>query len=202
MGVEAFYVTLLEAAELVEAWMELYHKQQKRYIELVAESPAEVVIGYENTSTTNLSPRYYGKYVKNHLDEYADILRGAGKAYVTHDCGKLKGLEELMRGSHQNGYIDVAREPTGDFDFSRRLELTGEKVIIGGIDATAFVTLTPEQMKDHVRELLCDVAPGRYFALGSGDAVPIHTPPEVLRAVGEVVAEEGAYPLSADSVSA
>jgi len=28
-----------------------------------------------------------------------------------------------------------------------------------------------------------------------GDAVPMHTPPEVLAAVGELVAEEGAYPL-------
>ena len=117
---------------------------------------------------------------------------------MTHDCGKLKGLEELMRGSLQNGYIDVAREPTGNLEFSRRLELTGDKAIIGGIDATAFVTLTPEQMKDHVRGLLRDVAPGRYFGLGSGDAVSIHTPPEVLRAVGEVASEEGTYPLSAD----
>jgi len=40
------------------------------------------------------------------------------------------------------------------------------------------------------------VAPGDHFILGSGDAVPMGTPPEVLKAIGDLVAEEGAYPLS------
>ena len=54
----------------------------------------------------------------------------------------------------------------------------------------------PDEMKEHVREFLREVAPGKHFGLGSGDAIPMHTPPEVLRAVGDVIAEEGAYPLS------
>ena len=101
-----------------------------------------------------------------------------------------------MREGHWNGHIDVAREPTGNFDFARRLELTGDKVICGGIDPTAFVSLGPEAMKEHVREFLREVAPGRHFILGSADAVPRHTPPEVLKAIGELVAQEAAYPLS------
>jgi len=195
-GAEVFYDLLFTVPEEVEAFMNVYHAQALRFHELVTESPAEVVIGYENTGTSNLSPALYRKYVKDHLDAYADIIRGAGKVYLNHDCGLLKGLEDQIRDGHQNGRIDVARQPTGNFDFARRLELTGDKVMIGGIDATAFTTLTPDEMKDHVREFLREAAPGRYFALGSGDAIPMHTPPEVLAAVGQVIAEEGVYPLS------
>ena len=199
MGIQTFYELLFTYPDEIEAWMDLYHEQQVREHELVAESPVKVAIGYENTSMSSLSPDLYGKYVKKRLDDYADIIRGAGKAYLNHDCGLLKGVEDQIRDGHQNGRIDVAREPTGNFDYSRQRELTGDKVIIGGIDATAFTSLSPEEMKDHVREFLRDVAPGRYFALGSGDAIPMHTPPEVLAAVGEVIAEEGAYPLDLQS---
>jgi len=196
MGVERFYDLLLNYPAEVEAWMDLYHEQLKRFLALVAESPAQIAIGYENTSMSNLSPHFYRMYVKDRLDEYADIFHSAGKVYLNHDCGRLKGIEDMIRDGRQNGRVDVAREPTGDFDFSRRLELTGDKVIAGGIDATAFVSFTPEQMKEHVREFLREVAPGKHFILGSGDAIPMHTPPEVLRAIGELVAREGAYPLA------
>ena len=46
-----------------------------------------------------------------------------------------------------------------------------------------------------MREFLRVVAPGKHFILGSADAVPKGTPPEVLKAIGELVEEEAAYPL-------
>lgn len=194
-GVEVFYDLLMTATAEVEYFMGVLLKQNLRIHELAAESPAEVFIGYENTGTSNCSPDYYARYAKPQLDAYADIIHGAGKIYFNHDCGLLTGLEEHIRTGHQDGRIDVAREPTGNFDYRRRLDLVGDKVIIGGIDATAFTTLNPEQMQDHVRQFFKDVAPGRYFGLGSGDAIPYGTPPEVLSAVGVVVKKEGIYPL-------
>jgi len=196
LGVELFFDILMTVPEYLEHCMNLWHEQQKRLCELMAESPAEVIIAYENTSTSNASPHYYARYVKPALDDYADIIRAAGKVFLCHDCGLLKGLEQYMRAGHWNGHVDVARQPTGNFDFARRLELMGDKVIAGGIDATAFATLTPDEMKNYVREFLREVAPGKHFILGSGDAVPMNTPPGVLAAIGELVAEEGAYPLS------
>jgi hypothetical protein len=195
IGVERFFEIHAEEPELVEAVMDLWHAQQKRYCDLMAESPVEVAIDYENTSTSNSAPRFYAQYVKPALDDYADILRGAGKVFLCHDCGTLRGLEPYMREGHWNGHIDVAREPTGNFDFARRHDLVGDKVIAGGIDPTAFVSLNVEAMKDHVREFLRVVAPGKHFILGSADAVPKGTPPEVLKAIGELVGEEAAYPL-------
>jgi len=196
VGVELFFDLLMNEPEIVEAIMNLWHEQQKKMCELIVESPAQVVIDYENTSTSNSSPWCYERYSKPVLDDYADMIRSAGKVFLCHDCGRLKGLESFMRDGHWHGHIDVARPPTGNFDFARRAELIGDKVIAGGIDATAFTSLGPEEMKEHVREFLREVAPGDHFILGSGDAVPIHTPPEVLKAIGELVAEEAMYPLS------
>lgn len=196
LGVEFFFEMLMTEPELLESIMTLWHEQQKRYCEMIAESPALVATDYENTSTSNAAPRYYAQYVKPCLDDYADIIRGAGKVMLVHDCGTLKGLEPYMREGHWNGHIDVAREPTGNFDFANRLALTGDKIICGGIDPTAFVSLAPEQMKAHVREFLREVAPGKHFILGSADAVPMHTPPEVMKAIGDMMEEEATYPLN------
>jgi hypothetical protein len=107
-------------------------------------------------------------------------------------CGRLTGFAGQLCQADQDGFIDVAPAPTGDVAFGEaKAGWAKDKVLVGGIDATAFTGLSPEEMRVYVRNRLVEIeeAAGGFhkFILGSGDALPSGAPVPVVRAVGEVV---------------
>ena len=112
--------------------------------------------------------------------------------YLTHMCGRLAGFAGQLCRADQDGFIDVAPAPTGDVAFGEaKAGWAKDKVLVGGIDATAFTGLSPEEMRAYVRDLLAEIeeeAGGFHkFILGSGDALPKGAPVPVVRAVTEAV---------------
>jgi uroporphyrinogen-III decarboxylase len=190
LGVEKFYYFLEDYPDEMEELMEIMHSKNLEACEIISESPAEVVILYENTSTSYMSPPMFSRYIQSHLNEYADLYHKAGKIVLVHACGKLKDIAEEMGRGHYDGICDLAPPPTGDLNLPEAKELWGKrKVAMGGIDATTFISLKPEQMKEYVKKILRQVSSYRGVILGSGDAVPFGTPIESLKAITEVVAE-------------
>ena len=190
LGVEQFHYFLIDYPDELEALMEVMHAKNLEACEIIAESPAEVVILYENTSTSYMSPPMFTQYILEHLNEYADLYHKAGKIVLIHACGKLKDIVDELGLGRYDGVCDIAPPPTGDLDLVEAKEAWGKrKVAMGGIDATAFIDLSPEEMKGHVNHILQQISFHRGVILGSGDAVPAGTPLETLRAVTEAVEE-------------
>ena len=198
MGMETFYSFIMsdhvkETEELLEHLREINRQEYK----LLAESPAPVIVTAENTSTTISSPDFMSKYEFPALNEFSDILHSNGKLHVAHMCGKLHNVVDLLEEIHCDGLMDVAPEPTGDFDFAadRDRLLSAGKSVAGGIDCTAFALMSTEQLEDYVMDCLSLVAPGRGFLLGSGDTVPAGTSAEKLMMVVSLLEKNGTYPL-------
>jgi uroporphyrinogen-III decarboxylase len=190
LGVENFYYFMADFPDEMEELMNIMHAKNLEACEIIAESPAEVVILYENTSTSYMSPTMFNRFILEHLNEYTDLYHKAGKIVLIHACGTLKDIVEELGLGRYDGFCDIAPPPTGDLDLAEAKEVWGNrKVAMGGIDATAFVTLSPEEMKKHVRHILQRISSHRGVILGSGDAVPPGTPLETLRAVTEAVEE-------------
>jgi uroporphyrinogen-III decarboxylase len=190
LGVEQFHYFLIDYPDELEALMRVMHAKNLEACEIIAESPAEVVIIYENTSTSYISPPMFTQYILEHLNEYADLYHEAGKIVLIHACGTLKDIVEELGIGRYDGVCDIAPPPTGDLELAEAKEVWGNrKVATGGIDATAFVSLSPEEMKKHVLHILQRISSHRGVVLGSGDAVPAGTPLETLRAVSEAVEE-------------
>jgi uroporphyrinogen-III decarboxylase len=195
-GIENFYYMLYDYKTEVEELMEVMHEHKKKIYSIIATSPAEVVIGYENTSTTTTSPEMYEKYCEKQINEYAEILHKSGKLYLTHMCGKLKGLEKPIARGHMDGISDIAPSPTGDTTLGEARKMWGpDKIVMGGIDATAFKSLSPEGISQYVQEILKDIAPGNGVILCSGDATPQWTPFENLQSVTDIINRYGSYPI-------
>jgi len=188
MGVENFYYYLYDYPKEMEEILDIMHERNKNTYRIVIKSPAEVIIGYENSSTTLFSPQIYKNYCLNQINEYVDIVHGAGKIFLTHMCGKLDRIMDLISEGKQDGIADVAPSPTGDLNISKALKVWGRnKIVIGGIDATAFTQLSVDDIKEYVKDLLEQINPADNFILGSGDATPYGAPLENLIAVTEVV---------------
>jgi len=197
VGVGNFWYLYSDHIDEVEQTIEAAHQMYLRFFRTVAEGPGEVVIQYENLSSSLCSPTVWEKYSFHHANDYADILHDAGKIFLQHSCGHLAAFGTKIGQMHLDGCVDVATPPTGTITFSLARELWGpDKLIMGGIDATHYVGDTPEQMKQHVRELIADMGTGRRMILGSGDATPKGTPWENLIAVSEVIEEEADFPLN------
>jgi uroporphyrinogen-III decarboxylase len=190
MGLECFHYFLVDYPDELETLMEAMHAKNMEACKIIAESPAEVVILYENTSTSYMSPPMFAQYILEHLNEYADLYHTFDKIVLIHACGKLKDIAEELGLGRYDGICDIAPPPTGDLDLAKAKSIWGEqKVAMGGIDATVFMSLSPAEMKEHVRGILEGISSYRGVILGSGDAVPAGTPLETLIAVTEAVEE-------------
>lgn len=198
MGLEPFVYMLQDHLDEMHALLAMMQQVRKKEYQVLAESPVEIVETAESASTSLTSPAYMARYEFPALAEYSEILHGAGKLHLVHMCGKIARAMELIATAPLDGIMDVAPAPTGDCDFrvARHKLCSAGKCMGGGIDCTAFATLTLDQMEEYVLHRLRECAPGTGYLLGSGDCVPHGTPIENLRAVGRAVREFGTYPVS------
>ena len=196
IGIENFYYMLWDYKAEVEELIEVMHERNKEIYLIIAASSAEVVIDYENTSTTTMSPDMYEKYCERHINNYADIMHKSSKIFLTHMCGTLKGLEKQLDRGRMDGIADIAPPPTGDATLAEAKRMWGrDKILMGGIDATAFKWLSPGELSQYVKDILKGIASGDGILIGSADATPQGTPIENLRAVSETIRKYGKYPL-------
>jgi len=188
MGLAGFYYMLDDEPKLMKRVLDAIHRKNLEAYAIIADSPAEVVVCYENTSTTTQSPAHYQAYVREQLNDYADLLHRKGKLFLAHMCGKLRGLAEEIGKTRIDGVVDIAPEPTGDVSLFEAHQLWGgEKAVLGGIDATAFTGLSASDMKAYVEAIIGEVRGSNGVLFGSGDATPLHTPLCNLAAVTEAV---------------
>jgi len=188
MGIETFYYYLNDYPKEIEEILDIMHERNKKIYHIIIKSPAEVIIDYENSSTTLFSPQIFDRYCLNQINGYANIVKQSGKIFLMHMCGKLDKIMNLLSQGKQDGIIDVSPAPTGDLNIAEALKSWGKtKVVMGGIDATAFTQLSIDGIKKYVRDLLRQIGPANNFILGSGDATPYGTPLESLKAVTKVV---------------
>jgi len=190
IGIEAFYTTFYteHRAEL-ESLMKTMHESNLKAYEVMADSPAEVVIGYENTSTSFISPAIYREFVSPCINDYADLLHEKDKIYLTHRCGTLGALVDAIRDERDDGVVDISPAPTGDLPLWEAKAAWQDKIVLGGFDATFLTSWTPDEIRDYAAEILEKSGGIDRLILGSADAVPKTARVENLRAVGAFVKE-------------
>ena len=118
-GLESTYYLLQDHPEEVEDILAKLHVSLKRLAVVLAEGPARVIVLYENTSSTLLSPNVFRRYCLPYLNEYAEILNSAGKTFLVHMCGKLNAMTRDIETGLFNGIVDIPPPPTGDLPWMR-----------------------------------------------------------------------------------
>lgn len=192
-GLQNTYYLLQDYPDLVEEILESLHRSLLKYVELVAQSPAEVVIQYENTSSTLISPEIFRKYCLPNLDEYGRILKDAGKIFLVHMCGTLQAFVEDIQPACFDGICDITPWPTGDLPLAEAAERLPGKVVIGGIDPNTYVCRDPVKVRSEVTEIINQIKPYKGVLLGSSDTTPRGTPVENFELIRELVNSVGRY---------
>jgi len=192
-GLENTYYLLQDYPDLVEEILERMHRSMLAYAQRVAQSPAEVVIQYENTSSTLISPEIFRRYCLPNLNEYGRILKDAGKIFLIHMCGTLQAFVDDIEPACFDGICDITPQPTGDLPLGEAAERLQNKVVIGGIDPNTFVCQDPEIVRNEVTEIIEQIKPYRGVMLGSSDTTPRGTPLSNFELIRELIDSVGRY---------
>jgi hypothetical protein len=190
MGLEGFIFMLHDHPEEVGELLSIMAERYYEAYEIIAASPAELVIAQEDVSTTLYGPSTFATYGLPVLRTYAQIVHQRGKRFAIHACGHLKGLLPMLRETGADAVEALTPLPTGDVTVAEAQKMLGKQVcIIGGLDPTVLAHSSPDALRRHVVALLGEVAGEGNFILGTGDATPADTPLENLKAVTEAIKE-------------
>lgn len=195
MGLEEVTYALMDYQDEMEELFDSIHEFNKKVFEVYAKSPAKVIIAYEDTSTTVLSPSWFEKYCLEQINEYSDILHKNDKIFITHMCGKLSNLTNLISKGRQDGIDSVCPPTTGDLEPGDALRKIN-KIIIGGLEPPALINMTEEEAVKYAMEKLKQVGTGKNFILSTGDTTSYGTPIGNLIAIANLVKNVGTYPLN------
>lgn len=140
-----------------------------------------------------VSPSVYRQHLFPWIKQIGDLAHRAGRPLIYHSDGVLwRVMEDLIACG-----IEVLQpiEPQA-MDIREVKQRYGDRLCLAGnIDVDLLTRGTPDQIRENVRWLLGEVAPGGGFCLGSGNTVPNYVPVDNYRAMLQEALEHGRYPI-------
>jgi uroporphyrinogen-III decarboxylase len=190
VGTEQLVYDLMDYPEEVEALLAAMSEKAMEAVRISVESPAEAFITWEDSSTTNVSPRQFETYIAPEMTAWGDVVRDAGKIFIHHACGHLKALLPIMAQESIDVVESISPPPTGNVEiWEAQQVLQPEGVgIIGGIEPTMFLNLSIDDLRAYVVTLLERTDP-HHYVLANSDSCPPGVAVEKFRLVSEIVRE-------------
>jgi uroporphyrinogen decarboxylase-like protein len=183
-----------EIARLVEDMTPFF----VRLVEILADSPAEVVLMGANYDDTITYPPLFKEHLLPWMQRWADMLHARGKVFLSHCDGENDGILDLLAGSGMDVAESVCAPPMVEVSMSRMRAAFGGKItIFGGVPSVALIedSMSDDEFEAYMRGLFREIAPGDRFILGVSDMVPPDAKWERLQRMAEMVEQWGALPL-------
>ena len=194
IGIQNFLFYLYDYQKDVESLYDAMFAKNVESIEIIARSPAKLIVVWEDTGTGLYSPDIFRKYIAPVLKTYSDIAHKNNKCILVHSCGLLKDIISDLAKTGVDGLTDVAQLPTGNINLIDIRKKVGKNFILtGGINPTVLVSPDKRVVEKNVVKLLNDMKPYGNFIIGSADSVPADTPVKNLKLIYKLVEEYGYY---------
>ena len=187
-----------EMQDLAEGIEHVY----EQLLQVVADSPAEVVLWGANYDDMITYPSYYQEELQPWLQKASQVLEEKGKLVLCHTDGENRGLMDLIRNSGFHIAEAVCPYPMMRVKIEEYYQQWGDKVtIFGGIPQSLLSeeTASEEEFQSYIDHFLKAVAPGRRIIVGVADTTPPNADFFRLRRLGDRVQNEGRLPLEAGS---
>ena len=140
-----------------------------------------------------VSPDIYRQHLFPWLKVIGDLCHRAGRPYIFHSDGVLWDVMEELVACGFDALQPIEPNAMDIREVKRRY---GDSLcLIGNIDVDVLSRSKPEIVRQQVRALLHDIAPGGGYCLGSGNTVPSYVRLENYRALIEEGLSSGIYPI-------
>lgn len=186
-GTEGITYALYDYPELVQECLNIMWAKDRETVEIALKSPAEGMIFWEDSSTTNISPAFFETYTLPQINDWADTLHREGRFLVHHACGHLRDLMPLIASSSIDALESISPPPTGNITVEEIRKALPERIaLIGGIEPTFFLNEGMEDLLGYVENILRQLKGSRYV-LGNSDSCPPGVSYDKFVAVSELV---------------
>jgi len=166
-----------------------------KLIDLVAESPAEIVCMGDNFSSDLQPPSFFNRWSRDYYSEAIRHLHAAGKYVAVHIDGRLRGALSMIRDVGADCADAVTPVPTGDLTPEEcRQEAGPDFILSGGIAPALWLpTASVEAFRQAVLDWLALKKHGARFIANAGDQVPPGAEESRIMLMREMVEEYGRY---------
>ena len=166
-----------------------------KLIDLLAASPAEIIIMGDNFSSDLQPPRFFAKWSKPYYSEAIRRLHAAGKFVAVHIDGRLRGAIGMIRDAGADCGDAITPAPMGDLTPQACREEAGRDFILsGGVPPNLWLPQVPlEEFKRSALEWLKLKDFGPRLIANAGDQVPPDAAEERIEIMRDLVEQHGRY---------
>jgi hypothetical protein len=166
-----------------------------KLIDLLAASPAEIIIMGDNFSSDIQSPRFFARWSQAYYAEAIRRLHAAGKCVAVHIDGKLHGAITMIRDAGADCGDAITPAPMGDLSpLACREEAGPHFILSGGVPPNLWLPDVPrEAFETSVLDWLALKRYGHRFIANAGDQVPPHAAEDRIEIMRELVERYGRY---------
>ena len=134
MGIEGTMYAMYDWPETVHEVVDQINQCNLDLIDLLASSPAEVVIMGDNISADVQPPHFFDEWSRPYYAEAISRLHAAGKYVAVHIDGKLRGALRMVRDTGADCADAVTPAPMGDLTPEEcRAEAGPDFILSGGV---------------------------------------------------------------------
>ncbi len=189
MGVEKAIYALADYPDTVEAYFRALDECHDRLMDVINESPIEIINFGDNVHSGTLPPKLFREWVLPVYQWRCEKLHRAGKFVHSHWDGDTKPLLPLARETGLDGIEAITPWPQGDVTLEEIKDgLEDDLFLIDGIPAIYFDELYPiTVLEECTRRLIELFAPK--LILGISDEISSTGDINRIRRVGGIVEE-------------
>jgi uroporphyrinogen-III decarboxylase len=174
MGIERTMYAVNDWPETVREVVQEINANNLECIDLLARSPAEVVIMGDNFSGDVQPPRFFERWSRPFYEEATGRLHAAGKYVAVHVDGRLKGALGMIRAAGADCADAVTPTPMGDLTPAEcRAESGPEFILSGGVSPDVWLpNVSDEEFRAAVLRWLELARSSPRLIAAAGDQVP------------------------------
>jgi uroporphyrinogen-III decarboxylase len=184
-----FYDNPALALALIDKAIAISIERGKAFIEAGVDC---LYFGDSYASASVISPDIYERFCAPAYREVASEFHRSGVFCYKHCCGRYMPLIEYLPATGIDAMDGIDPE-SGNVLAEVKKKIGAEVSLMGGMSCLTYLNGTPEAVYEEASHCIMDAKAGGRFALGSGCAIPRHTPAENIAAARKAIVDQGVY---------
>ena len=195
MGVEQVAYATVDLPDALAQAVAVVNANNLELIDLLCESPAQIIIMGDNFSSDIQPPAFFARYSREYYTEAVRRLHGAGKYVAVHIDGRLRGAIDMIRATGADCGDAITPRPMGDLTPAEcRQEAGADFILSGGVSPELWLPHTPiAAFEEKVLEWLAVRGQSPRLIAAAGDQVPPGADEARIQRMRELVEEHGRY---------
>jgi hypothetical protein len=185
-GPERIAFDLHDHPEAVEGLLQVMEQKQEEVYRIGVQSPAELIWSPDNISTSRTSPQWFEQFVLPFYNRRAPLVHKAGKLYLAHMDGALRGLKHLVARCDLDVIEAFTPPPMGNLSIEEAYDAWPGKAIWCNFPESLFLQ-SDSDVFNKALELLQQADGRGRFLLGLTEDFPEHRMGGALTAMADAI---------------